>query len=387
MPSGFHFRWPTDMSRHRIKPKLLVLYEPLPWDVFDHNGMLLMSRGTRLTRESQRDILVARGLYAAEAPEPEPARTDAPPPPPTTEPLDPLRLWESVISELEILLRGVASTKNFREQIENLARLILELVGKVPDAALAAIMLADQKRYPVVHSIHTAILTELTGSRLGWTQDHRLSVICAALTQNLGMLDLQSSLCQQSTPPTALQRGEILRHPILSHELLRGAEVTDPLWLQAVLEHHEHPDGGGYPFGIQTPCAEGMLLQTADIFSAKISARTARSSITPQKAARSLYLESGNGRKNPFVAVLIKEIGIFPPGTFVKLANDEIALVMHRGSRVNTPEALSLTTPQGIPYHQPVLRHTAHRSFAIVAVIPRNHLKFRVNLERIWSMA
>lgn len=372
------------MSRHRIKPKLLVLYEPLPWDVFDQNGTLLMRKGTRLMRESQRDILVARGLYAAEPPEQELPQTEEPERAPALPPRSPFRLWDSVIGELEILLRNVSATTDFRVQIENLARLILELVGKAPDAALAAMMLANLKHYPIVHCIHTAILAELIGTRLGWMQDHRLSVLCAALTQNLGMLELQNSLCQQSEAPTPSQRGQILRHPILSHELLRSAGITDHLWLQAVLEHHELPEGGGYPFGIASPCAEAVLLQTADIFSAKISARAARNSITPQRAARSLYLESGSGRKNPFVAVLIKEIGIFPPGTFVRLANDEIALVMRRGSRVNTPEALSLTTPHGIPYHQPVLRRTAHRSFAIVAVIPRSRLKISINVERIW---
>lgn len=371
------------MPKHRIIPRLLAIDEPLPWDVFDANGALLLRRGYRIARASQRDVLLARGLYTEED------LTDAVTPS-TPRPLsavniqDPFHLWDSVMDELEVLLREMRGIEDFCEQVEGLASLIQTLARRAADTALAAVILTNQYRYPIIHSLHVAVLAELVATRLDWSEDRRISLVCAALTQNLAMLDLQTRLCEQRVAPTDTQRQEIQRHPKLGHDMLQVAGVKDALWLRVVLEHHEKSGGGGYPFGIAEPCAEAILLQTADIFAAKVSPRAARKPITPQEAARSLYLASGGGENNPFVAVLIKEIGIFPPGTFVRLANGELALVTHRGASANTPEALALTTPQGMPYAAPITRQTALKSHAIVAVIPRDRLDIEVNLARIW---
>jgi len=142
--------------------------------------------------------------------------------------------------------------------------------------------------------------------------------------------------------------------------------------------------GGGYPFGIVVPSDEALLIQTADVFSAKVSPRAARKPVTPQEAAKSLYLGSGGGEKNPYVAVLIKEIGIFPPGTFVRLANGETGLVTRRGPNANTPEVISLISPQGMSYAAPLVRLTENKGHEVTSVIPRDQLKVEINVSRIW---
>jgi len=363
---------------HRINPKLLLLDKPLPWDVFDNSGALLLCKGYKLTRESQREVLMARGLYVEEGLISTQKHT------PETRGFDPFRLWDSIISELEALLRNMRIEVDFCGQLESLAKLIHELSQRSPDTALAAIILTGQKQYPIIHSIHVGVMCDLVAQRLGWLPDRRLSLVCAALTMNLAMLDLQQTLCSQRIAPSASQRHEIHRHPQMAKELLTEVGVTDNAWLRAVNEHHERLGGGGYPFGITAPSEDALLIQTADIFTAKVSPRAARKPVSPQEAARSLYLESGGGERNPFVAVLIKEIGIYPPGTFVALANGEIAVVTRRGDSANTPQVLSLVSPQGMSYAAPLPRNTERKSFEVATVIPRDQVKVQINVEKIW---
>lgn len=368
------------MAKHRVHPKQLLINEPLPWDVFDESGALLLCQGYRITRESQREVLMARGMYVEDGLISNSTTRRSK----ETLEFDPFRLWDSVIDELEALLRDIRSEDDFRGQIESLAKLIQTLARRSPDTALAAIILTDQRRYPIIHSIHVAVLVELVAARLEWLPNRRISLICAALTQNLAMLDLQMKLCSQRIAPSLEQRQEIQRHPKLAHEMLMAAGVNDPPWLRAVLEHHEIVGGGGYPYGVTTPSEEALLIQTTDIFSAKVSPRAARKPVTPQEAARSLYVASGGGETNPYVAVLIKEIGIFPPGTFVRLANGETALVTRRGPNANTPEVISLISPQGMSYAAPMTRLTERKGLEVTAVIPRDQLKVEINVSRIW---
>lgn len=366
--------------RHALPYEALEVGQPLPWDVFDPSGQLLLCRGYVLTRESQIAVLVGRGMYVDE-------RIARPASPTMRKPSnDPFSLWHNVRIELEALLRNLRLETDFVRELDGLAALIDHLAEKNADTALAAMMLTDQRHYALAHSLHVAILCELAARRLGWDGPRRRSVVCAAMCMNLAMLDLQSALCSQRSAPSADQRAQIRRHPSLAASLLREAGVSDPLWLRAVEQHHEAPGGHGYPIGITTPCEEAQLIRTTDIFSAKVSPRAARKPVSVREAARSLLLGGPDGRPDPFAAVLIKEVGIFPPGTFVRLANGETAIVWKRGEAANAPIVASVLSAAGSFYDRPVRRQTEDKQFEIVAVLPRDELRVNVNYERIWQM-
>lgn len=368
--------------RHSVEPGQITLNAPLPWNVYDSSNQLLLCKGYVITRESQLQVLLARGLYVDVRLLRSSARHSTAP-----TGYDPFRLWDFILDELEILLRDLRLEPEFLTQMSSLARLVQTLADRSPDTALAAMILTDQRRYPIVHSLHTAILCELIARRVGWDDIRRTSLCCAAMSMNVAMLGLQQQLCSQRVAPTAEQRREIQRHPELGESLLRGAGVEDAVWLAAVRDHHERPGGGGYPFGVVTIGDEALLIQTADIFSAKVSPRAARPPSTPQEAARSLYVESDNGTRNPFAAALIKEIGIFPPGTCVQLANGETGIVVQRGESANSPRVMSLIDANGLSYSRPIRRDTAERGFAVRAVVPREKQRININPQALWGTA
>ncbi|MEC5387712.1 HD domain-containing phosphohydrolase [Uliginosibacterium sp. H3] len=370
--------------KHHVTADLLQLNKPLPWDVFDGTGQLLLCKGYVISRESQMQVLLAHGLYVDESlirttPLPSAARPSAH--------YDPFRLWEHILDELGILLRTVHIEPEFLTQMNSLARLVQMLAERSPDTALAAMILTEQRRYPIIHSLHTAILCELIARRLGWDEARRTSLCCAAMTMNLAMLELQQQLCSQRRAPTPEQRRDINRHPALGAEMLLNAGVTDEVWLAAVRDHHERRGGGGYPFGITSPSAEAHLIQTCDIFSAKVSPRAARAPITAQEAARALFVQPDGGGQNPYAATLIKEVGIFPPGTCVNLANGETGIVLQRGASANTPLVMSLLNQNGLSYQHPLRRDTSLKLYEITSVVPRDKVRVRFDPEVLWRNA
>lgn len=367
------------MSRSRIHADQLEMNEALPWNVYDEHGQLLLRMGFRITRESQREVLAARGLYV-ESPL-LPPRSQARP----ARSYKPFQVWNSILNETGILLEKIRLQEHFPAQLASLADLIRSMAGRSADSAIAALILSDQQRYPIAHSAHVAVLCELVALRLGWPAERRKSLVCAALTQNLGMIDLQLKLCRQRIAPSSAQREEIRRHPTLGHHMLVTAGVSDPIWLRAVLEHHEKSGGGGYPLGISAPCEEARLIQTADTFSAKVSPRAARKPVTAADAARAMFLSAESGLRNPFIAALIKEVGIYPPGSFVKLANGEVALVVKRGKAAHAPGVASLLSPGGGSYGSPLPRDTARKEYSVDCMLPREQVKVEINPERFWT--
>ncbi|MFT3736773.1 MAG: HD domain-containing phosphohydrolase [Rhodocyclaceae bacterium] len=365
-------------KRLPVEADQLELGKPLPWDVYDTHNHLLLRKGYVITRESQLQVLAARGIFVdssslrgSSTRRIEPNSYDA------------FRVWDYILDELDALLRNVRVEPDFQRQLLSLARLVQQLAERSPDGALAAMILTDQRRYPIIHSLHTAVLCELVARRLEWVPERRTSLACAAMTMNLAMVELQQLLCSQRRAPTPEQRREIQRHPSLGEEMLREAGITDEIWLAAVRDHHERAGGGGYPFGITAPGEEARLIQTADIFSAKVSPRAARAPVTSAEAARSLFIDSGN-EPNIFAAALVKEIGIFPPGTCVALANGETGIVHSRGKLANAPMVISLASSTGLSYGQPLRRDTSNKEFEIRAVVPRDKMRFRIRPEQLW---
>ena len=104
--------------------------------------------------------------------------------------------------------------------------------------------------------------------------------------------------------------------------MLRQLGVTDEDWLIAVAQHHEQPDGKGYPQGLTEINQTADALRTCDVFGAKLSPRISRSGMLSTRAARKSSRQRSAGY---FGATIIRELGLYPPGCLVELNTGEQA--------------------------------------------------------------
>lgn len=355
---------------------------PLPWDVYDEAGQLLLRQGYVMTNQHQLDSLMERGMFVNGATSAKPGVIQSAAP----ATFEPFRLWDEIIGKLGQLLRSYDKDSANPFQVAEIAQLVQMLSERSKDAALAAmILLPEQNRYPLVHCVHAALLCDMVAKRLDWSEERRQSTVCAALTMNISMVEMQQRLAEQSEPLTTGQQLDIRAHPRASMEILSRVGVNDTVWLEAVRDHHETPLGNGYPQGIQAIGEEATLLRTTDVFSAKISPRKNRKQMNGAQAARVLFTDPSMTTANPFIAVLIKEIGIYPPGSLVKLANGETGIVYKRSANAHTPVVLSLTNSKGTPELKPIRRDTARSEFKIQAVIPRDRINMLINPANLWK--
>lgn len=357
---------------------------PLPWDVYDSSDHLLLSRGYVIDKEAQLEALLERGMYV------DAADLDAViDKPKASEPFDPFWVWDDITAKLALHLAHVENSAHlpeyFAPRTEELAAMVQALVQRSADATIAIVMLTvDHRRYPTVHSVQVAALCELLSKRAGWEKQRRTPLLCAALTMNLSMLELQQQLSNQREPLTPEQRRLVHEHPARSLSLLRDSGVESAAWLAAVENHHETAQGTGYPAGIRNPCEDALLLRTLDVFCAKVSPRLYRKPMSGTQAERILYSDAGLASGNPFVPALIKELGVYPPGCFVKLANGEIAIVVKRMSDIKTPLVMSLVNTRGEPLIEPIRRDTSRDGFQIVGDMRRDTIPVGTNPARFW---
>lgn len=241
------------------------------------------------------------------------------------------------------------------------------------------------ERYSVRHALMVAVVCELAARHLPeYTPEVRRSLRLAALTMNIGMTRLQDQLALQDTPLTDEQRSAVEGHAAQSHKLLTELGVTDELWLQAVLHHHDAPPGAWTEQALGMQLAR--LVRRADLFAARMSPRKQRAALSANVAAKGTYLDE---LKQPDMAgaLVIKALGVYPAGSYVQLASGELAVVLKRTASANQPVVAAVADRDGSPYVQPSLRTTDTRLTAVVRGVPPKEVRVRVPIERLLKLA
>lgn len=375
---------------------LIELHQPLPFRVLDSLGRLLLGQGQTVLNERQLEALFERGA-CVEYDDVEAVRKTRAGAGASAENEHAKRAltlfdhWEQLTWALDGLVRDIAKGGALAAQFEALADEHIALVDRHVEAALFMCIRQDDSRfalYGLTHCQHTATVVLLCARTLGWAPERARCAVLAALTMNLSIATLQGHMAEQPDPPSKRQQELLRAHPHACAQLLRDAGVVDAEWLAAVEDHHEHPGGGGYPRSLSGVGGVGgvgevaHILHAADVYMAKLSPRAFRAPLPPQMAARQLFQDEKGG---PVAAALIKAVGVYPPGDFVRLKNGDAAIVVQRAGAGHGVVVASVLSPQGRLL--PATRHdTAAPEFAITGPLTERAGLPRVLPEQLYGL-
>ena len=358
---------PLATVKHRV-----TIGAPLPFNVYNADHTLLLATGKAIDTAGQLESLTTRGVLVD-----------------LDDLLDPIDVARRAPSAMlpatwaESRERMVAAmrsplTPGFLERLEHAIGPVEALVQRDPDLAILQVMRQEyhsRREYGIRHSMRAAVVGLLIASRLGWSgEDSNIAIKCA-LTMNVAMLELQGVLAASGAEHDATQRREIITHPVRSRQMLESAGITDERWLRAVEQHHEQPDGKGYPAGITEVSEIASLVRCADMYAATVGERQGREPLAPDRALRKLYMSEPN---NPYAAALVKELGLYPPGTFVSLVSGEAGIVVRRGPTITTPVVVAMTNRYRQPLLEPARRDTSQPGYGVAGVVPARDLPIQI---------
>lgn len=383
------------MKLLRLPRSMVRLGAPLPWNVRDDQARLLLSRGHVVEDEQMLEALLARGAFVdaeearavAQSQKDEQTERERSALSALKRPSNMFSLWDQSAEEMRKLMGGLPEVPIQPSQVFEFAAWLIETVDKDVDIALYHMVRQESSHlfyYGYSHSIHTAVLCLLMARRLHWPESRMMSLVHAALTMNMPILQLQGTMAEQDEPMRESQKAKIRAHPDLAAEWLVQAGVADTDWLTAVAQHHERHDGSGYPRELTEIADIAMALRVTDVFMSKISPRKLRPPLSVQDAAKQLFKEDQGG---PLSTAVIKEFGIFPPGEVVRLTSGEIGVVIHRTDNVKCPIVAAITDERGHPTVHTVPRDTAEKPYAILGSVADKSLVERMPPERIYGYA
>jgi len=299
-----------------------------------------------------------------------------------------LDAWDQATARTNRLLREETIDSAWITRLAELEKTIRHLAACDPDLALYVLIEANGNNvdhYCAQHAMTCMLIADLAAEWMEWSEEERRVLALAALSMNLSITILQDSLAKQSGSLSDIQREQLATHAASSADMLAAAGVTDQLWLHVVRHHHMAATADAIQDADAGPrLAE--LLRRVDIYSAKLSRRGSRQSVTPAMAARDACLDA-NGHPDSIGATLLRVVGLYPPGTFVELVNGESAVVIVRGAKAHTPIVASMRRKDGGLLMQPVRRDTLQMGFAVKRGVKPSSIRVLLNHLRILSCA
>ncbi len=399
------------MNLIALNPASLVLGQPLPFAVRGPDGLLLASKGFVIRKREDLDALMARGIQLC---------ID------TEESVDGHRAYLAQLQKMLITDQplgeiasmqmdgsaqtSVAKTRDGPVDWLNLQWTATQLLTspnpadfgarflalqaevargclQAPDATLLTLIQrsSDETRvYSATHAMLVASVCMLVArDTLGWNTETVDRTGRVALSMNIAMTELQDRLAQQSSPLSAAQITLVQDHADRSSAQLAGLGVADTVWLDAVRQHHDRAMG---PFAGRTEASQiARLVQRTDIFAARLAPRAGRTPMSVTSAIKACYLDEER-KVDDAGAALAKTLGIYPPGALVKLASEEVGVVLRRGATATTPRVAVVRSRTGMPTGELIPRDTAQAGWRITGVVAQEELRMQLPIERLAAM-
>lgn len=300
--------------------------------------------------------------------------------------------WIAYKNKLSILLT-YPKKENFLIKLEYIYQEISFYINKNSDATLTELIYLtyyEKENYSAMHSLLVCAISVITARKvLKWDEKIIEDLGKAALTMNISMTSLQDQLVNQNFKLNSEQILIINNHAEDSKKILEYLGVKSENWLEGVAYHRKIATDDFFHKSI---CEKiGRLLQRCDILSARLAPRKNRQTLPINLALQASYL---NEIKQPdeFGVSIVKALGLYAPGAYVQLINQEIGIVVKRvvvrpGIIGNSPIVIGLLNKEGLPFTNFVLRDTSQESFKIIKAISSEQIKNNFSINKVLLFA
>lgn len=187
---------------------------------------------------------------------------------------------------------------------------------------------SDEDMY--FHSLNVSVLAMMLAHEQKCTQEQIKAVGMAAIFHDLGKVNVPDKVLLKTDPLTRAEEGLMQLHTQYGVDIGRKAGMPD-LVLEVIANHHEYMDGTGYPKGLKGDVIPMItrIVTIANVYDNLCNHVDHRQSLTPHEALSKMYAHRRAQFDPAALATLVKCLGVYPPGTLVRLSNEAIGLVMN----------------------------------------------------------
>ncbi len=207
-------------------------------------------------------------------------------------------------------------------------------------------LLGDKKEQgPQFHALNTMTLSMLVGKKAGMEERALSDLAVAALAHDAGESQIPPHILK--SPQRKKHEEDFFRqHLDFSLKFATESGAFSKEALDIIACHHECVDGSGWPKGRKDASTGARILAMVDRYDNLCSPDVmGRDPLMPAEALATMFRNESAKFDTALLSMLIKLLGVYPPGTVVQLSDGSLALVIAPGPSSLKPAVL-LYTPE-----------------------------------------
>jgi len=168
------------------------------------------------------------------------------------------------------------------------------------------------------------------GQGLGYSREQLFELGLSAFLYDVGIFKIPERITKKEGKLTNSEVAIIRKHPEIGRAILSPFKKDYPWLPRVAYEHHERENGQGYPRGLKGEqiCEYAKIVGIVDTYEAMIHNRPHRKAITEYVSIRELIFSKSLLFSSEVIKAFIKEISIYPTGSYVSLNNRATGMVI-----------------------------------------------------------
>lgn len=250
------------------------------------------------------------------------------------------RAWECAARVTrEAMIQMPHSPKQAGAKLLGLSEDIASRIAQGQEVALR--LIGDKgDEGPQFHALNVMTLSVLLGRAAGLDEGQLAELALGTLAHDIGKAQIPAHVLKTRNR-SRYEEDLYRRHGAYGVELAAVSGAFAPSALAVIADHHEYLDGNGWPTGKRNPglaARIGALVNRYDRLCAPESPD--RDALMPTAALARLFRVESARFDQRLLSMLIKLLGVYPPGTIVRLSDESHGLVVAPGKDSLRPTVL-----------------------------------------------
>ncbi|MGF1689571.1 HD-GYP domain-containing protein [Photobacterium japonica] len=180
------------------------------------------------------------------------------------------------------------------------------------------------------HSLNVTIMSMMLARSCGLSQADIKAIALGAMFHDMGKLKVPTAILRKTTPLTEPELNYLKLHTKYSVDLANLTTDFPDSAKPILAQHHEMLDGSGYPKQLKGDEIDlkAQLVAVVNSYDNLCHPQDPAKARIPYSALSHLFKNRREQYNNDYLALLIRLLGVYPPGSVVQLSNQQLGLVI-----------------------------------------------------------
>ncbi len=268
------------------------------------------------------------------------------------------------------------------DAVDEAAQLVDDIVDKLlSDDSVTLHLMNGKSEFEDIyfHSLNVSVIAMMIGRSKGYPAEKIKEIAFASLFHDIGKIRIPTAIVRKQTPLTEPEKNYLKMHTKYGLEISQNIKEFPDSARRVIEQHHELLDGSGYPQGLKGDEIDELaqVIAVANAFDNLCHPNVPSEQKIPYVALSYLYKNCKHIYNNENLNILVKFMGVFPPGTVVQLSNDMVGLVISVNANSLLYPNVLIYDPS-VPRTQAPIIDLADKDIKIVNAILPNKLPDKV---------